>query len=96
LREMIMRLNMDEDVDTLVSKSEETLEDMKARLQRQIADIEHDIAYLLSTFPFTERQLLDDPEALARRKEELKREHDALVEDKRIYAERYKLITEED
>jgi len=95
LREMIMRLKMDEEVDTLVSKNEETLEDMKARLQKQIAEIEHDIAYLLTTFPFNVRPLLEDPEALAKKKEEMKREHDELMEQKRIYAERYKLLTED-
>jgi len=95
LREMIMRLKMDEEVDTLVNNSEETLDDMKARLQKQIAEIEHDIAYLLTTFPFNMRSLLDDPEALATKKEEMKQEHGALLAQKRIYAERYKLITED-
>jgi len=94
LREMIMRLEMDEDVDTLMNKSEETLEEMKARLQKQIAEIEHDIEYLLTTFPFTERSLLDDPEALAKKQEEMKREKEELLEQKKIYTERYKLLTE--
>jgi len=87
-----MRLKMDEDVDTLLDKTEETLDDMKERLQKQIAEIEHDIAYLRTTFPFNMRSLLDAPAALAKKKEEMKREHDVLM--KRIYAERYKLITE--
>jgi len=83
LREMVMRIEMDEDVDSLMSKSEETLEDIKARLQKQIAEIEHDIEYLLTTFPFTERSLLDDPEALAKEQEEMKREKEELLEQKK-------------
>jgi len=79
---MIMRLKMDEDVDTLVNKSEETLDDMKTRLQRQIAEIEHDIAYLRTTFPFNMRTLLDDPKALAKAKEELKQQNEELTEQK--------------
>jgi len=92
LREMIMRLKMDEDVDTLVNKSEETLDDMKTRLQRQIAEIEHDIAYLRTTFPFNMRTLLDDPDALAKAKEELKQKNEELTEQKRLYEERFRLI----
>lgn len=95
LREIVMRLKMDEDVDALVSKNEDSVNDMKMRLQRQIVEIEHDIAYLLTTFPFNVRSLLEDPEALAKKKEELKQEHDELIEQKRIYAERFQLITED-
>jgi len=84
LREMIMRLKMDENVDTLLSKNEETLDEMKVRLQKQIAEIEHDIAYLLTSFPFNVRSLLEDSDALAKKKEELEREHDQLIEQKRI------------
>lgn len=94
LREIIMRLEIDADLDDLLSRATESWREMLARLQGQIEQLHKEIADLETSFPFNHRTLLLDPIWIHQQKEELKKEHKELREQKQAYAERYRKLME--
>jgi hypothetical protein len=94
LREIIMRLDVNDDVDDLLSKSDESLEEVRQRLQTQISEIKNDIELLENSFPFNLKENLFDETWVKQQQEELKKEHEQLEEQEKIYTERFSLITD--
>jgi len=94
LREIIMRLDLNEGIDEFVSKSQESLEQIIERLETQIAEIKSDINTLLTTFPFNIRKQIMDPAWVHQEQEELKRERRELEELKETYTKRLQLLIE--
>lgn len=94
LREIIMRLEIDADLEDLLARASESREEMLTRLQGQIEQLRQEIADLEKSFPFNHRTLLLDPVWINQQKEELKKEHKELREQKQAYAKRYRKLTE--
>lgn len=94
LREIVMRLDVESDVDDLLLKSDTSLEDEIKRLNEQIAEIERDIETLESSFPFTLRENLKDGAWVQQQQDELKSEYEQLKEEEKTYAERLSLLTD--
>lgn len=92
LREIIMRLDLDKDIDDFVKKSEETLEQIRDRLKSQIAELKNDIEVLLASFPFNIQKQIKDQAWVNEQKEQLKLERQQLDELKAKYNEHFKLI----
>jgi len=95
LREIIMRLDLNKDIDEFVSKGEDSLEQIVERLKAQIAEIESDIETLQATFPFNIRKEIMDPEWIQREKEEMERERRELEEQKELYGQRLHLLIDD-
>lgn len=93
LREIIMRLDIDGDADNLLSR-EETMAQTIERLQQQITDMQREIELLNASFPFNLRAQLADPTWVHEQQEEMRRERELLGVQKRMYEERFSLMTE--
>jgi len=93
LREIIMRLDIDSDVDNLLCR-EETTEQTIERLKNQTADMRREIELLNASFPFNLRAVLFDPTWIHEQQEEMRREREQLEAQKRMYEERFALLTE--
>lgn len=92
LREIVMRIDIDADIDDLVAKKE-TLDEMIERLEGQIAQMRADIEKLNSTFPFDHRDKLSDEEWITNERNELMKEREQLEAQKKMYEERFNLQT---
>lgn len=93
LREIIMRLDIDSDVDDLLCR-EETTEQVIERLKNQTADMRREIELLNASFPFNLRAVQLDPTWIHEQQEEMRREREQLEAQKRMYEERFALLTE--
>jgi len=94
LREIVMCLDLNEDVDEVLAKSEVTLQQMRDRLRQQIADLENEIGNLELSFPFNIRKCISDPTWIHEQKEELKREREQLLAQRDMYLERLKIFSD--
>jgi hypothetical protein len=94
LREIVMRLDIDGDVDDLLLKSDKSLEEIRDGLQTQINEIKHDIDAIESSFPFNMKECLEDAKWIREQQDELKKEREQLEEQKKIYTERFSLLTD--
>lgn len=93
LREIMMRIDMDGDVDDLLSHTE-TIGQIMERLEKQIADIRREIDLLNESFPFTLRDLLPNSAWIQEQQEELGHEREQLEAQKKMYEERFMLTIE--
>jgi len=93
LREIVMRLDMDRKVDDLL-KHEESLEDIIARLKRQVEDLKNDIRTLNNQFPLNLADKLYDKEWVENEQRQLQAEKEDLEKDKEIYTQRLTLLME--
>lgn len=93
LRDIVMRLDIDGDIDDLLC-NEETLAQTIERLHQQVDDIRNEIEKMKATFPLNLRAQLHDPTWIHQQQEELKRERKQLEEQKRMYEDRFSLMTE--
>lgn len=93
LREIVMRLDLDGDIDSLLSRRE-TPKETLVRLRRQVDSIRNEIARLNASFPFNLRSSLLDPTWVRQQQTELKHERERLEQQRKIYVERFSLMTE--
>lgn len=93
LREIIMRLDIDDNIDDLLSR-EETMAQTIERLRQQTADMRREIERLCASFPFNLRAQLTDPTWVHEQQEEMQRERELLEAQKRMYEERFSLMAE--
>jgi hypothetical protein len=94
LREIIMKLDMDGNIDEIIER-EETLTEMRDRLKTQIEMIKHDIKMLNESFPFRFRQQLKDEKWINEKKEEMKRERELMEAELKMFTDMYTLMTED-
>lgn len=93
LREIIMRLDIDGDIDDLLCR-EESMAQTIERLRQQTTDMQREIDRLNASFPFNLRAQLLDPTWVHEQQEEMKRESEQLEAQKKMYEERFSLMTE--
>lgn len=92
LREIVMRIDIDADMDDLVAR-EETLDEMIVRLESQIAQLRADIERLNNSFPFDHRDKLSDEEWITSERNALMQEREQLEAQKKMYEERFNIQT---
>lgn len=92
LRNIIMRLDLEDDAEDVLLR-EETIDEVIKRLKEQIDDMKQCIEELHAAFPLNMRQQLLNPAWVHEQKEELKKEREELEQQKQMYTERLNLLT---
>lgn len=91
LRDIIKRIDMESPLDD-ISRKDESLDDTIARLEKDVERLKTENCKLKTTFPFNLEMQLQDPVWVKGEQDRLNEEHQRLVEQKQIYAERLSLI----
>jgi hypothetical protein len=94
LRRITLRMEAEESNEDDKLLTTENIDAYIESVQQQIEALKNEIEHLLQEFPFTFRQLLDDPEWIAGELRSVEEQYLQLEKEKAIYEERYQLIVE--
>ncbi|MDD4533466.1 MAG: hypothetical protein PHC48_03195 [Prevotella sp.] len=94
LREIIMRLDIEDDSKDFLHKGEESLQQIRDRLRDKVDSLKNDIDIIESSFPFNMRTNILDEDWVKAQQESRRAEHEQLEALRRKYTDRLSLITD--